>query len=147
MAKKFSQLTAVSALTSSDITAVVNGGVSKKATLAQVTTFVSQNGAREITLNGLDTTGSTVIGSVYIPIETALTSASVAYIGGLLDTATVHLSLMASGTGTASATWSRTGTLGNQVIDSVATLTAGWYDIVLSGVSGATVFARGLYLA
>lgn len=146
MAKKFSQLTAVSALTSSDITAVVNGGVSKKATLAQVTTFVSQNGAREITLNGLDTTGSTVIGSVYIPIETTLTSASVAYIGGLLDTATVHLSLMASD-GTASATWSRTGTLGNQVIDSVATLTAGWYDIVLSGVSGATVFARGLYLA
>lgn len=146
MAKKFSQLTAVSALTSSDITAVVNGGVSKKATLAQVTTFVSQNGAREITLNGLDTTGSTVIGSVYIPIETTLTSASVAYIGGLLDTATVHLSLTASD-GTASATWSRTGTLGNQVIDSVATLTAGWYDIVLSGVSGATVFARGLYLA
>lgn len=81
MAKKFTQLPAVQSLTSADILAVVNGGESKKATVAQVRDFLA-DGTPSTTLyvdSGGSVNGDGTILAPFASINAALAVA----VGGL----------------------------------------------------------------
>jgi hypothetical protein len=90
---------------------------------------------------------ATVVGTIYFAQPRTLTTGSLAYFGGSAALDVTTLEIKPAGGGSAVATWTRTGLLGNQALGSAATIpTAGWYDLVLTpGVSG-TAFSQGIYL-
>lgn len=87
------------------------------------------------------------VGTVYFAAAATLSGLSVAYIGGSLVSDSTTLTLAPAGGGSPVATWTRSGTLGNQALTSGGTISiAGWYDILLTPGASGTAFARGLYL-
>jgi hypothetical protein len=103
---------------------------------------------QSIVLNGTATSSNAaVVGSVYFPQARTLTSSSLAFIGGFGAADITSLTLVPSGGGSAVATWTRTGTLGNQSLTVGGSISAaGWYDLILTPGASGTAFAQGLYL-
>jgi hypothetical protein len=92
---------------------------------------------------------STLVSSFYVPEAMTLLSGSdgsLALIGGATTFSNTTLSLVPLGSNVPAVSWTRTGLLGSATLGSGVTLTKGWYDIVLSGASNLTAFARGIYL-
>jgi hypothetical protein len=107
-------------------------------------TIVPQN----VVLNGTATdSNAIVVGSLYFPQPRTLTASSLAFIGGFSALDTTTLTLVPSGGGSAIATWSRVGVLGNQALTGGGSISAaGWYDLILTPGASGTAFAQGLYL-
>lgn len=104
--------------------------------------------AQNIVLNATATNATPAfVGTVYFAAAATLAGSSVAYIGGSLASDSTTLTLAPAGGGSPVATWTRSGTLGNQALTSGGTISiAGWYDIILTPGASGTAFARGIYL-
>ncbi len=153
--------TGLSALPSNGQIAIGNGSGYTLSTLTagQGIAVTSSSGSISISANGNapqsivlnDTaTGTTpkVMGSVYFASARTLSASSTAFMGGSLVGDVSCLQLAPESSGSAIATWQKTGTLGSQTLTSGGTVSAaGWYDLVLQCTSGSGVaFCKGLYL-
>jgi hypothetical protein len=134
-------------------TLTAGAGITITNASGSVTVAADANAPRMISLDGTATgNAATIIGSVYFPANTALTTAATAYIGGAVVADSTSLTLVPIGGGAPAATWTRSGTLGTQALGAGVTVPAGWYDItlqetVIPPTGSGTAFARGLYLA
>lgn len=131
-------------------TLTAGAGITITNAAGAVTVAANASAPQAIVLDGTATGGAaTIIGTLYVPAARTLTAASVAYLGGSLVTDTATLTLVPAGGGSPVATWTHTGTLGNEALTSGGTIAAaGWYDLTLQETAGSgTAFARGLYLA
>jgi hypothetical protein len=110
---------------------------------------VTASGVIDFALNGSAANGSpTFIGSVYIPSDRTLAATSRAYLGVNGANQSVKLQLQTPA-GSNIATFENLTATGfvDVTITGTPTLTAGWYNILLTaGTGGSTAFARGLYL-
>jgi hypothetical protein len=106
--------------------------------------------ATSIAFAGVAAEGAaTLISSFYVPETTTLlpgVDGSLALIGGATTFSSTTLSLVPLGSNVPSVSWTRDGLLDSATLSSGVTLQKGWYDVVLSGASNLTAFARGVYL-
>jgi hypothetical protein len=92
-------------------------------------------------------TTPTYIGAVYADKTGSLSTDCKVYIGGLTAGDSATLALYPAGSPTLLASVTVTGTLQSADFTSTASMSIGWYDIVLyAGGSAQTAIARGLYL-